>query len=245
MTIVNERRLNKNTNPRILRLLLRQVDFNFAVVYLPGSANVVADTLSRHPTSAPTAADVQVGEAANFDVKLMCARQASAAVFFRLERVQREAENDVQYQDLKRQIQSGFPESKSQLPDHLRQFWTVRHDLTVSDDEFVLYGTRLLIPTALRPQILSELHKDHRGIDRTRERARLVVYRLSIDQHIHKHCQNCEQCFANISTQRREPLHHLPRPYREFVSSDLFHSHGKTGICYTDWSQAGSVIPSR
>ena len=158
----------------------------------------------------------------------MCALQASAAEdSFRLQRVQSEAENDVQYQDLKRQIQSGFPESETQLPDHLLQFWTVRHDLTVSDDEFVLYGTRLLIHTALRPQILSELHKDHRGIDSTRE---------VIDQPIQQHSQHCEQCFSNLSTQQREPLHHLPRPARawEFVSSDLFHSHGK-GICYTDW----------
>ena len=124
------------------------------------------------------------------------------------------------------------------MADNLHEFWTVREDLSISSDGFILYGTRLLILTSLRLHILQELHKGHRGIDGTRERARLVVYWPNIDNQIAQHCQNCDQCFITRPSQQREPIQHLPQPTRawEFVSSDLFHSHGKTGICYTDAS---------
>ena len=46
--------------------------------------------------------------------------------------------------------------------------------LLVSDDGFVLKGTRLLIPHELRQSILSDLHASHRGIEGTKARARLI-----------------------------------------------------------------------
>ena len=258
--ILNKRRLDEINNQRIVRLVLRLMDYNFTVEYLKGSENITADSLSRYPTSKPTDDDRRMSEQYATHVKRMCALHSSSAdVSFRLQTVRTAAEDDVQYQDLKRQINSGFPDNKKSLPENLREFWSVHHDLTVADDGFILYGVRLLIPTSLRPQILEELHKGHRGIDGTRERARLVVYWPSIDRQIEQYCQRCDQCAATRPQQQREPLKHLPQPTRawEFVSTDLFHSHGKTGICYTDWytgwfcysfpmesSDASHVIPT-
>ena len=50
-TICNKRRLDEVANTRILQSLVKLLDYNFAVEYLPGLKNSVADTLSRHPTN--------------------------------------------------------------------------------------------------------------------------------------------------------------------------------------------------
>ena len=57
----------------------------------------------------------------------------------------------------------------------------MRENLLISDDDFVLLGSRLVIPKRLRSKVLDELHASHRGIEGRREHARLVVYWPNID----------------------------------------------------------------
>ena len=70
----------------------------------------------------------------------------------------------MEYQLLKAQINQGFPQNKHDLFELLNPYWNVREDLLVSDDSFVLKGTRLLIPHELRKSILSDLHASHWGL---------------------------------------------------------------------------------
>ena len=95
---------------------------------------------------------------------------------FRLEKLKEIADNDVEYQLLKAQINQGFPQSKHDLSDLLHPYCNVCEDLLVSDDNFFLKGTRLLVPHELRKSILSDLHASHRGIEGTKARARLMIY---------------------------------------------------------------------
>jgi len=109
----------------------------------------------------------------------------------RLEKIKEVADLDMQYQLLKQQILLGFPSANSELNDILHEFWQVRHELSVSDDGFILFGTRLFIPTVLRKQVLQDLHSSHREIEGTQARARLIVYWPSIDRQIAQECQSC------------------------------------------------------
>ena len=96
---------------------------------------------------------------------------------FRLEKLKEIADNNVEYQLLKDQINQGFSQNKHDLFKLLHPYWNVREDLLVSDDGFVLKGTRLLIPHELRKSILSDLHASHRRVEGTKARARLVLAR--------------------------------------------------------------------
>ena len=96
-----------------------------------------------------------------------------ADCLFRLEQLKKIADNDVEYQLLKAQINQGFPRNKHDLSELLHPYWKVREDLLVSNDGFVLKGTRLLISHELRKSILSDLHASHAGIKGTKARARL------------------------------------------------------------------------
>ena len=65
---------------------------------------------------------------------------------------------------------------KREFPKLVHPYWNIRDDLLVSDDDFVLKGTRLVIPAGLRKHVLADLHASHWGIEGTKARARLIVY---------------------------------------------------------------------
>ncbi|KAF0314284.1 uncharacterized protein FJT64_015262 [Amphibalanus amphitrite] len=70
-------------------------------------------------------------------------------------------------------ILAGFPENRHEAPPAVRAYWGVRHQLAI-DDGLVVYGARLVVPSALRRGVLEKLHDSHQGVDRTKRRARLI-----------------------------------------------------------------------
>ena len=102
------------------------------------------------------------------------------------------AENDLEHQLLKTQIWQGFHVHKHELPKLVHPQRNVRDDLLISDDDFVLKDTCLVIPASLREQ--ADLNASHRGIDGTKARARLIVYWPGIDNDITNTCRSCFKC---------------------------------------------------
>ncbi|KAK4315527.1 hypothetical protein Pmani_013220 [Petrolisthes manimaculis] len=92
-----------------------------------------------------------------------------------LEKVRAAAERDTEYTMLKDIIINGFPEHRHELDHHLRAYWPVR-SLLATDDDFIVYGPRLLIPLSLRRETLERLHDGHQGMERTKRRARQTTY---------------------------------------------------------------------
>ena len=72
------------------------------------------------------------------------------------------AEQDQEYQWLKKFILNGFPDYRSQLPEECKRYWSVREHLTL-DDDLIVYGCCLLIPSEMRKEILKCLHESHQG----------------------------------------------------------------------------------
>ena len=93
----------------------------------------------------------------------------------RLQDLCKQAEEDSEYQQLRQYILNGFPDHRSQLPDECKRYWSVRNQLAL-DDNLIVYGCRVLIPSMMRRRILQQLHESHQGSVRTKQRARLTVY---------------------------------------------------------------------
>ena len=239
-TICNKRRLDEVANTRILRSLVKLMDYNFTVEYLPGSQNQIADTLSRHPIDAPAPYEVDNLAMQQFHIntaRLVNAEEAECS--FRLQRVQEAAAEDLvlEYQLLKAQILQGFPSDKHKLPQTLCAYWNVRDDLIISEDGFILKGSRLLIPKSLRPMVLKELHAGHREIEGSKARARLVVYWPQIDNDVENSCRRCPECEKDRPSHPKQPLKHLPTPNYafEFISADWFDLHSDKFLVIVDW----------
>ena len=144
---------------------------------IPGSQNKAPDSFSRHSVDNSDKSDEAHGEIQTFSLQICCLSQAQKSdCSFRLERIRNAAENDLEYQLLKTQVWQSFPMHKHESPELVHPYWNVRHDFLISEDKFLLEGTRLVTPASLRKHVPTDLHASHRRIEGTKARARLIVY---------------------------------------------------------------------
>ena len=167
----------------------------------------------------------------------------------RLDDLRKCAQEDTEYQQLQQFILHGFPQHRNQLPDGCRRYWNTRNSLTI-DDGLIVYGCRLLIPTKLRPVILSQLHESHQGSVRTKQQAHLSVYWPGIDNDIDNTILSCQHCQDHLPSHPKEPIVQKPRPERPFqeIAIDLCSHVGHTYLiivdCYTDWPAVITLHPN-
>ncbi|XP_043200358.1 uncharacterized protein LOC122369578 [Amphibalanus amphitrite] len=248
VTILNYKQLNSIDNPRLQRMREKLLAFSFTTSWQKGSSHVIPDALSRAPTSDPAADDDGAVDTEDdpLHASVIAALQASARseegaqlaplVDSTLERVRAAAERDTEYQTLSELILAGFPENRHETPPAVRAYWGVRHQLAI-DDGLVVYGARLVIPSALRRGVLEKLHESHQGVDRTKRRARLSVYWPGIDKQIADTVAACAQCRQRLPSHAREPMWQedgAPTRVFESVSADYFSAGGRTYLVYVD-----------
>ena len=86
VSICNKRRLDNINNSRILRSLLKLMDYNFTVNYIPSSQNKVADSFSGNPVDNRDETDQQHADSQAFFLRICRLSQAEMAdCSFRLE----------------------------------------------------------------------------------------------------------------------------------------------------------------
>ncbi|XP_037520544.1 uncharacterized protein K02A2.6-like [Rhipicephalus sanguineus] len=114
-------------------------------------------------------------------------------------------------------------------------------------DGILLKGPRNVIPSSLRPVVLTLLHEGHQGINRTKTLARELVWWPGISADIASLVSNCEQC-ASTRVNLAEPLVSTALPGRpwEFLGMDLFYLNGQTSLLVVDdYSRLTEVVTLR
>ncbi|KAK3882649.1 hypothetical protein Pcinc_012985 [Petrolisthes cinctipes] len=211
-----------------------------------GSLHCAPDALSRAPVQDPVECD-DTGADPEIDplhAAVISSLHATSEEGIRLaplkdqtlEKVRAAAERDTEYTMLKDIIINGFPEHRHELDHRLRAYWPVR-SLLATDDDFIVYGPRLLIPLSLRRETLERLHDGHQGMERTKRRARQTIYWPGIDRDIENIVSGCSRCRPLLPSHPNEPLwQDSDRPERVFesVSADYFHVAGRTYLVYID-----------
>ena len=231
--VLNSKSLVDIENPRLQRLRERLTPFNIVATWRQGKMHAIPDALSRAPVDTPTPDDEEAEKDVEHQIASLIARlttgvpaeEAEESPFpdATLEEVRAAAERDSEYITLKDVVLAGFPDHKSQLDPLLRPYWGVRDRLAV-DGSLVVCSQRLLIPRSLRRQTLIRLHASHQGVNRTKHRARQVVYWPPLDQDIANLVGSCGSCRVHLSSQQKEPLVAEATPTRVFeaVSADYF-----------------------
>ena len=84
-------------------------------------------------------------------------------------------------------------------------------------------GSRIVIPTALRLEMLDKIHTGHQGITKCRERARHSIWWPGLSKQLEELVKACPQC-CRAQNQRAEPLipSSLPELPWQRVGTDLF-----------------------
>ena len=71
----------------------------------------------------------------------------------------------------------------------------------------IFWGIRVIIPPALRPQVLNELHRGHPGAGRMKAFARSLVWWPQIDRDVEQTVKDCAACQEGRAAPPKAPLH--------------------------------------
>nr|XP_037285108.1 uncharacterized protein K02A2.6-like [Rhipicephalus microplus] len=154
--------------PRIQRLRLKTMRYQFRMLHVPGKLLATADTLSRITQKASLPLDT---------VELFAAQVVSGmseALPLSPEDVRQAQESNGECRALTFFCHNGWPQ-KSKLPLHLSQYASAADELSVCHG-VLLKGARMVIPHSLRPAVLTLLHEGHQGINRTKALARESIW---------------------------------------------------------------------
>ncbi|UYV65505.1 hypothetical protein LAZ67_3004542, partial [Cordylochernes scorpioides] len=129
------------------------------------------------------------------------------------EEIRIETQKDEVLSIVKCYTQHGWPE---RVPDHLRPYFQRKLELTV-DGECLLWGMRVIIPSSLRPNLLSCLHETHSGMSKMKSVARSHFWWPNLDNEIEflvNRCRNCQQVQDGPNRVKWQPWIRAVRPWQ-------------------------------
>ena len=110
------------------------------------------------------------------------------------------------------------------MPQLYLKYWNFRNKISI-DNGILFKGSHIIIPKAIQPTILQQLHVVHREAEKTKNRALTAVYWYNLHNYIEEMTQQCPICQEHRASQIKEPLIPTaipPRPWHT-VGVDLFH----------------------
>ena len=215
---------------RLQRMLMQLQKYTLRVRYKRGTQMYLADTLSRAflPESS-NGVEIQKLEHINHLESLAMTPED-------LQRLRLAAAQDVAMQELNQVIRQGWPEMKSQLPEAVQPYFTFQGQMTVQD-ELVFRGQQVVIPTALRTEMMAKCHAAHIGVEGCLRRARDSMYWPRMSADLKDYISRCDVCLAHQDSPQRETLlqHEITsRPWAK-VGADLCDLEGRTLLIVCDY----------
>ncbi len=152
-----------------------------------------------------------------------------------LERVKDIAQDDEETRLLIDTILNGFPDDQTDLPHTVLPYWKLKDDLSCIDG-VPLYMNRIIVPRALRAEVLDCLHAAHQGVAGMKARARVSVFWPSMNCDIGSKRAQCSTCNRIAPSQPSQPLILTPSPSYPFeqVVTDFFSLYGNSYLIYAD-----------
>ena len=139
------------------------------------------------------------------------------------DRVREATSSDPAMFELLETIEQGMPDTRSKLPPTIRQYYDFREELSTVDG-VILYKERIVIPPALRKEVLSALHAAHQGVTSMTARANMSVFWPGITAHIANLRERCADCNRIAPSQPNGPPTPLLEPEYPFqcICADFF-----------------------
>lgn len=206
------------TPARLQRILLPLLRYDLVITHVPGKLIPVADCLSRNVKNT----DVEnENEFINYAVHQVISNLPVSDN--KLEHIRIATASDEHLSSLTNQIKHGWPDSIKECPKSVQKFWNHRDELTIMNG-IVFKSDKIVIPLSLRKEMLIKLHTAHLGIEKSKERARDVIFWPGMNQDIENHVKSCETCLSRRNNQPKETLmSHEAADYPwQRVATDLF-----------------------
>jgi len=216
--------------PRLQRMLLKLTKYDLQVRYVPGKQQVLSDCLSRAP--------LHLGEPGSTDhdeihVNLVdqLGLDNDALVKFRSC-----TNTDETSQVVMDYVITGWPSDKGQVDELAREYFSYREELSV-EDGLLFKSDRVVVPRAMRAEVLDEIHGAHMGESKSLSYARDYVFWPGMSAQVKDRVRSCGICNAFRNQQPKETLkpHDIPGLPWQVVGTDLFDYGGHTYLVVTDF----------
>ena len=181
---------------RIQKFRMRLMRYSYSISHVPGKQLTTADTLSQAPMRNSSDHTDFTNEV---DAYVDLVIQYIPATATKLQAIREAQASDEVCQKLFDYCKHGWPHVHN-LSVLLRPYHSDASQLTVHDG-LLLNGTRIVIPSALRLDILDQLHRGHQGITKCRARAQQSAWWPGLGIQLQDLVQNCSKC---------RHLHHKP-----------------------------------
>ncbi|XP_033727655.1 uncharacterized protein K02A2.6-like [Pecten maximus] len=218
---------------RLQRLMLRLQKYTLSVTYRPGSTMYIADQLSRAYLKTSKGSDCITEE---LEAQVHMVLNSLPVSAEKLSEIKLATKEDSEMRTIMEMVKDGWPEERSALPLNIRTYWPYRDEIIVSDG--VLFkGGKLIIPNPMRKEMVQRVHSSHMGIEKSRARARDILFWPGMSSDIEEHVSSCPTCNQFRNSTPREPLqpHDIPeRPWQK-IGLDLFQHQDNTYLLAIDY----------
>lgn len=211
----------KRLQALMLRLYRYDVDFH----WLAGKDLVIADTLSRAYTECPG----DIVRIMNIDILPDIPDKL-------LETVKQETKQDEVMVALWETIQTGWPEKKASVTAALRPYYDIRDTLS-GQNGVLVKGQRIIVPKAMRKDMLRKLHAAHLGYDSMVRRAKEVLFWPGMRNDIKQVADTCEACQERKPKNQKETLRPISDgeyPW-DRIGLDIFEIERKSYLVIVDY----------
>lgn len=130
-----------------------------------------------------------------------------------LDRIRTVTQEDGQLQRVMKLIKDGWPERVSSTSNGFRDYYMMK-DLLSECEGLITLGCRIVIPQAMRQEMLDCIHEGHQSLSKCRERAKETVWWLKISVDNKRKVETCHFCQTNRPSVGRELLQSTPLPER-------------------------------
>ena len=206
--------------------MLRLQRFNLEVKYKPGTEMYVADHLSR----ASLATKKEMTD--NFQV---FALELETVTPFDSIKVAPEwltqlcTSQDLVLETLKTTVLSGWPERRNECPVPVRDYWNYREEITIPNG-ILFKSQRMIVPKAMRPEMLSRIHSSHQGVASCLRKAKYILFWPGMNSEIKALVE-----FQARNASQPMQSHQIPTFPWSKVATDFFTLSGKNYITVVDY----------
>ena len=155
----------------------------------------------------------------------------------RLTQLQKATAQDLALETLKTTVVTGWPEKKEQVPIQVRDFWNYREEISLHNG--ILFKTqRVIVPKAMRPEMLSRIHSSHQGVASCLRKAKDIVFWPRMNAEIKALVERCSVCAEFQAKNASQPMqsHQISNCPWSKIATDLFTLNSKNYITVVRWT---------
>ena len=191
------------SNPRLQRIRMKTLGFNFRIEWREGKTHYIADALSRYPVFNPEAGDDDIENVHTYICRKIQQYTPCNTIIEAIEL-------DRNYSLITEALQNtdfDIGQDHSHLAYEYRKQWNRMSILLSGEIKIaVIDGVRILVPLAARRSIIDLLHEGHPGLVRMQKRGNKLYFWPDLNRDIEARVKTCSGC--NL-LKASKPKHHM------------------------------------